>query len=342
MIFTRNEFGSVQISGKKHGPGGPRAYPGQDLQRFLNQNVEFMTSIMRETLAALADLTRAHFFFVWPLLFCSGLALAFENYGGFSWVLVGRAALIGLFGFTAGLVLNDYIDREYDRRDVDGSLTRYWRPFGERPIPAGRLSPRAAFAVFLLLAGLAAALTVTLPSPHNLYVLGIMGYSYLVEYFYQTKKRGQTIPLAQVIGRTDFALFPVAGYLVYGNPDATALLFFLFFYPWTLAHLGANDIADIANDRARGMATIPVLYGMKGATTWVLGFSAVHAAMAVVFGLALGPVTLAGFAAGLVLLGAANYIAHRGKSPEAAMRALPLMHATVIVYAMAIIAGAAL
>lgn len=313
---------------------------------------------MRETLAALADLTRAHFFFVWPLLFCSGLALAFQNYGGFSWVLVGRAALIGLLGFEAGLVLNDYVDREYDRRDINGSLTRYWRPVAGRPIPEGRISPRAAFAVFLALAGAAAALAATLPSPHNLYVLGIMGYSYLVEYFYQTKKRNQTIPLAQVVGRTDFALFPVAGYLVYGNPDTTALLFFLFFYPWTLAHLAANDIADITNDRARGMATVPnltfgltgsapedttpVLYGMKGAAAWVLGFSAVHAVMALVFGLTLGPVTLAGFAAGLVLLGAANYPILRGKSPEAAMRALPLMHATVIVYAIAIIAGVVL
>ncbi len=126
------------------------------------------------------------------------------------------------------------------------------------------------------------------------------------------------------------------------DPDATALLFLLFFYPWTLAHLGANDIADIANDRARGMATIPVLYGMKGAAAWVLGFSAVHAVMALVFGLTLGPVTLAGFAAGLVLLGAANAIIHRGKDTDAAMRALPLMHATVIVYTVAIIAGAVL
>ncbi|WP_366515146.1 UbiA family prenyltransferase [Methanoculleus sp.] len=160
-----------------------------------------------------------------------------------------------------------------------------------------------------------------------------------------------------MIGRTDFALFPVAGYLVHGSPDATALLFFLF-YPWTLAHLAANDIADVVNDRARGMATVPsltfgltgsapedptpVLYGMKGAIFWVLGFSAVHAVMALVFGLALGPITLAGFAAGLVLLATANHLILRGKSPEAAMRALPLMHASLLVYAAAIIAGAVL
>ena len=293
---------------------------------------------MRETIAALADLTRIHFFFVWPLLFCSGLALALQNYGGFSWELVVRAALIGLFGFEAGLVLNDYVDREYDRRDIDNSLTRYWRPFRARPIPEGKISPRAAFALFIALAGAAAALAATLPIPHNLSVLGIMGYSYLVEYFYQTKKRRQTLPFAQVVGRTDFALFPVAGYLVIGNPDMTALLIFLFFYPWALAHLAANDIADVANDRARGMATIPILYGMRGATAWVAGCAAAHAVTAVAFGLALGPVALAGFLAGLALLAGAAWLILRGKSPAAAMQALPLIHATLIVYAVAIIA----
>ena len=310
---------------------------------------------MRETLAALADLTRIHFFFVWPLLFCSGLVLASLTYEGLTWGLAGRAALIGLSGFLAGLVLNDYVDREYDRRDVDESLTRYWRPFKARPIPAGRISPRTAFAVFLILAGTAAALAATLPAPHNLYVLGIMGYSYAVEYFYQRKKRRQTLPIAQIVGRTDFALFPVAGYLVIGSPDVTALLYFLFFYPWTLAHLAANDIADIANDRARGMATVPrltfgltgsapedptpVLYGMRGAALWVLGFSAAHAVMAAVFGLTLGPVATPGFAVALLLLSAANALILRGKSADAAMRALPLMHASLLVEAVAIIAA---
>ena len=297
---------------------------------------------MRETIAALADLTRIHFFFVWPLLFCSGLALALQNYGGFSWELVVRAALIGLFGFEAGLVLNDYVDREYDRRDIDNSLTRYWRPFRARPIPEGKISPRTAFALFIALAGAAATLAATLPIPHNLYVLGIMGYSYLAEYFYQTKKRRQALPIAQVIGRTDFALFPVAGYLVIGSPDLTALLIFLFFYPWALAHLAANDIADVANDRARGMATIPVLYGMRGAAAWVAGCAAAHAVTAVAFGLALGPVALAGFLAGLALLAGAACLILRGKSPAAAMQALPLIHATLIVYAVAIIADVAL
>ncbi|WP_243669368.1 UbiA family prenyltransferase [Methanoculleus chikugoensis] len=234
-----------------------------------------MTEIMRETLVALADLTRAHFFFVWPpLLFCSGAGARVCELRG---VLVGTRRPGGadralrLYGRARPERLHRPGVRQKRRRRLAHPLLAAVRRAADPDRKT--LPPRAAFAVFLLLAGFAAALAATLPAPHNLYVLGIMGYSYAVEYFYQTKKRNQKIPLAQVIGRTDFALFPVAGYLVYGNPDATALLFFLFFYPWTLAHLGgANDIADIVNDRARGgMATIPALYGMKARSP---GFSA--------------------------------------------------------------------
>ncbi len=86
------------------------------------------------------------------------------------------------------------------------------------------------------------------------------------------------------------------------------------------------------------MATIPVLYGMRGAARWVLAFSVVHGALALILGLALGPVALAGFAAGIILLGVANYLVFAG----AAMRALSLVHATLIIYAVAIIAAAVL
>ena len=68
-------------------------------------------------LKAYADLTRVHFFFVWPLLFCSGLFLALQYYGGFSPWLVLQAVLIGFLGFEAGLVLNDIVDHDVDVQD---------------------------------------------------------------------------------------------------------------------------------------------------------------------------------------------------------------------------------
>jgi 4-hydroxybenzoate polyprenyltransferase len=289
---------------------------------------------------AYADLLRIHFSFAWPLLFCSGTVLAFAAYGGFSWSGLLIAALIGLLGFEAGMVLNDYVDRVYDTRDVDDRMTRYWRVFGTRPIAEGLIPARHALHLFVILALAALALILTLPYPHSLFVALIMGYSYAAEIFYQVKKRSQSVPVAQLVGRTDFALFPVAGYLAAGMPDTTALYYFLFFYPYALAHLGANDLADLKNDIARGMKTISVLYRERGTVIWIAFFTVLHGGMAILFAGALGPVPQAALVAGFVLLVTANGIIFRdGGTPEAGMRALPLFHVAMAVYAGGIILG---
>jgi len=291
-----------------------------------------------ESIKAYLDLTRLHFFVVWPLLFCSGLFLSFQAYGGFSWPLVAKAALIALLGFEAGFVLNDYVDAELDRRDVEDKLTRYWRPFGSRPIPSGRVTRGQAWALFIVLAGAASALIFTLPSPNSAYVFAIMIYSYAVEYFYQVKKRSQSFPVAQLLGRTDFALFPVAGYLVNGQPDATAIAYLIFFYPLAQAHLGLNDLIDHANDVARGLRTIPVLYGLDGAKRWVLVFTVLHLFRAYYFFRGMGPIMMYSFAAGLVLLTAVNVLAMRGRDSADWLRALPLLHVTLLIYVTTMIA----
>ena len=291
-----------------------------------------------ESLKAYMDLTRIHFFFVWPLLFCSGLFLSFPRYGGFSWPLVGKAALMALLGFEAGFVLNDYVDREFDGRDVDPRLTRYWRPFGSRPLISGLVSPGNALVLFLVLVAATSALALTLPYPNSAYVLGIMAYCYAVEYFYQVRKRRQGAPLAQLIGRTDFTLFPVAGYLVNGRPDIVALLYFLFFYPFAQAHLGANDIIDVENDEARGLKTIPLLYGTRGTALWVLMFTLLHAGAAWFFIGFQGTVATYGIVVGLLLLLTANALILRGKEPTDWLRALPLFHVAMLVYVVSMIA----
>ncbi|MDD1674766.1 MAG: UbiA family prenyltransferase [Methanomicrobiales archaeon] len=292
-----------------------------------------------QKLKASLDLTRAHFLIVWPILFSSGLFLAFENYGGFDILLVAKVVAIAIFGFEAGLVLNDYIDRTIDTRDVESSLTRYWRPFGSRPIAQGLISPMAGFLVFLLCAAIAIALILTIEPPHSWFVLGFLAYSYTVEAFYQLKKRRQRFPVAQIVGRTDLALFPVAGYLSWGFPDATALLYFVFLYPWALAHLGVNDLADVRNDRARNLTTIPVLYGMRGGMLWVGLFSALHLAVAFAFFWGMGPVPkIAAILAGFCILGG-NSIVIRNTTPESSLRALPLFHVSLLLYAVGILGG---
>lgn len=292
---------------------------------------------MKGTLKAYIDLIRAHFLPAWPLIFCSGLVLAFANYGGFSWPLIVKAALIGIFGFEAGLVLNDYVDRNRDRLDVENTLTRYWRPFQSRPIPSGKVSSKNAFLLFILLAGITSVLIFTLPYPNSLYVFTIMLYSYGIEAFYQIKKRNQEYPIAQLLGRTDLTLFPAAGYLCYGQPDMTMLLYILFFYPWTMAHLGLNDFIDLKNDLARGMKSITVLYGAKKTMYWITGFTVLHFFTAIFFLRELGVIALYGFLAGFVLLAGSNLYLWKEKSPDAGMKILPVYHGTLVIYAVSII-----
>ncbi|MCJ7742220.1 MAG: UbiA family prenyltransferase, partial [Methanoregula sp.] len=279
--------------------------------------------------------TRLQFFFAWPLLFCSGYLLATTVYGNFAWFDLARVSLIGFFGFEAGLVLNDYIDRDYDKKDIESDkLTKYWRIYRTRPIPAGLISPNQALGLFIGLAAITTALIATLPYPHSLIVLLIMIYSYTIEMFYQIEKRQpQQFPFAQLIGRTDFALFPVAGYLCLGNPDLNAFLYFVFFYPFALAHLGVNDLIDVANDRVRGMSTLPILFDIPRTMYWILGFTVIHAMMAFLFMTRLGWIGRAGLLIGLIILMAANGVILKNRTPEAALKMLPLFHVTMLLYA---------
>jgi len=117
------------------------------------------------------------------------------------------------------------------------------------------------------------------------------------------------------------------------------LLFFgLFFYPLALAHLGVNDLADVTNDKAKEMKTIPVLYGLKGTAYWVLIFTVFHIVAAIVFANILGLVSFVGFGIGFFLLIVANYKILIGKNAESAMKSLPLFHVTMLIYSITIIA----
>lgn len=297
----------------------------------------YVSKKMKKTLEAFIDLTRAHFLPAWPIIFCSGLVLAFGNYGGFSWPLLIKAAFIGLFGFEAGLVLNDYVDRNRDRLDVEDTLTKYWRPFKERPIPSGRISSKNAFLVFIVLAVISTALIITLPYPNSLYVFVIMLYSYSIEAFYQVKKRDQQYPIAQLLGRTDLTLFPAAGYLCYGQPDLTVLLYIVFFYPWTMVHLGLNDFIDFKNDIARDMKSITVIYGPKWTIFWISGFTLLHFLSGAFFLKQLGMIAHYGFFIAFSIIAVSNIYLWKEKSTEAGMRILPLLHLTLIIYAASII-----
>jgi 4-hydroxybenzoate polyprenyltransferase len=297
---------------------------------------------MKELLRAYFDLMRLHFFFVWPTLFCAGLFLAFQSYGGFSFVLIIQAAFIGFFGFEAGLILNDIVDADIDKKELptDNKLTMYWRPFGKRPISQGLISQRKSILLFAICVAVTTILIFALPFPNFIYVFSIMVICYCLEIFYQLKKRKETLPIAQVVGRIDFALFLVAGYLCVGNIDTNMLVLFLFFYPLALAHLGVNDLVDVSNDKAKKMNTIATMYGIKATTYWILVFSLFHFVMASVFIYLLSSTLLfAGFAVSFSLLAVGNILLSKQKSDNAAIKVLPLFHLAMLIYAISIIAN---
>jgi 4-hydroxybenzoate polyprenyltransferase len=293
---------------------------------------------MKSKFKAYIDLTRLHFFFVWPTLFNAGVFLGFQINSGFSLSLIIKTVLIGLLGFEAGLVLNDIIDKDIDKKEVEtDKLTKYWRVFSQRPLSNGLITYREALTLFFILVLGTTLLIFTLPFPKPVILVSMMIICYGLEYFYQTKKKKQRFPIAQIIGRIDFTLFPIAGYLCVSNFDIYALLLGFFFYPFALAHLGVNDMVDIKNDRAKKMNTIPILYGMKGTAYWVVLFTVIHYITSIIFLNMLGAVAIIGFSISFLLLGLANYKIMSEKSADSAIKALPFFHVSMLIYAISII-----
>ena len=246
--------------------------------------------------------------------------------------------MIGFFGFEAGLVLNDIVDANIDKKEIGSNkLTKYWRPFGKRPISQGLITQQKATLLFVILVALTTIIIFTLPFPNAIYVFTIMVTCYCLEVFYQIVKRRESFPFAQIIGRTDFALFLVAGYLCVGDPGLNVLLLFLFFYPLALAHLGVNDLVDVVNDQAKGLNTIPTMYGMKGTAYWIFVFSIFHFAMALIFLTTVGTLAIIGFAISLSLITFGNLMILKRKSAEIGIKALPLFHIAMLIYAITII-----
>lgn len=293
---------------------------------------------MKMSIKSYLDLLRLHFFFVWPILFCAGLFFGLSFYGEFSWGIVIRSAFIGFFGFEAGLLLNDIVDREIDKKEVEfDKLTKYWRVFGRRPLSSGDISYQRAMILFFGLVSLTSILIFTLPWLNAIYLFTIMIICYSLEVFYQIVKRNQSFPLAQIVGRIDFTLFPLAGYLVVGDWDLNLLFFGLFFYPLALAHLGVNDLADVINDETKKMKTIPILFGLKGTAYWILFFSVFHFIATIFFANILGWTSLVGFFIGFFLLSIANAKILKDQNSKSAMKSLPLFHVTMLIYAITII-----
>lgn len=167
-----------------------------------------------------------------------------------------RAATLGSLAMAllaaAGNMHNDVVDLPIDRIN---------RP--DRPLPSGRIGPRAALAGAALCFAASLVLAFALGLPEG-YLDAAMG---LLLYVYNLRLKG--MPLA---GNLAVALLcALAIYLpeLPHRPDYT-LMPMLFAFLTTLARETAKDAEDVVGDREHGAMTLAVRYGTGAAKAAVM------------------------------------------------------------------------
>jgi protoheme IX farnesyltransferase len=165
-------------------------------------------------------------------------------------LLVALTCLGGYLSAGGAGAVNHWFDR-----DIDARMTRT----ATRPIPAGRISPRAALAFGLTLAGLSLlelSLTVN-PLAAGLSFAGFLGYVFV--YTVWLKRR---TPQNIVIGGAAGAVPPLVGWAaVTGSVSGTAVLLFFIVFFWTPPHFWALSLLMKEDYAKVGVPMLPVVRG---------------------------------------------------------------------------------
>jgi geranylgeranylglycerol-phosphate geranylgeranyltransferase len=172
-----------------------------------------------------------------------------------------------LTGFTltgSAMAINDYFDREIDAVNEPS-----------RPIPSGDVKPDEAVAYSLLLSfiGLATAYLTSLAS------LSVAIFSWLVMMVYSMWGKRTGFP-GNLMVSTCIALPFIYGGVIAGNVSAPLLFSVLAFLSNTGREV-TKGIVDTEGDRARGVRTIAVAYGVDKAAYLASAFYIVAAAASI-------------------------------------------------------------
>jgi protoheme IX farnesyltransferase len=167
-----------------------------------------------------------------------------------SMALVALTVLGGSLSAGGAAAVNHYWDR-----DIDAQMART----ATRPVPSGRVSPRAALIYGLVLGGLSfilLATTVNLLSAF-LALAGFLGYVFVYTIWLK-----RTTPQNIVIGGAAGAVPPLVGWAaVTGGLDPAALYLFAIVFYWTPPHFWALSLL-MKDEYARvGVPMMPVVHG---------------------------------------------------------------------------------
>ncbi len=164
--------------------------------------------------------------------------------------LVALTVLGGSLSAGGAAAVNHYWDR-----DIDAQMART----ATRPVPSGRVSPRAALTYGLVLGALSfllLATTVNLLSAF-LALAGFLGYVFVYTIWLK-----RTTPQNIVIGGAAGAVPPLVGWAaVTGGLDPAALYLFAIVFYWTPPHFWALSLL-MKDEYARvGVPMMPVVHG---------------------------------------------------------------------------------
>ena len=186
-------------------------------------------------------------------------------------MLVAGSPSLGLIALTC---LGGYlsaggagaVNHAYDR-DIDARMART----ADRPVPAGRVSARAAFVFGLVLAALATVELAALVNPlaAGLSLSGFVGYT-LVYTVWLKRRTPQNI----VIGGAAGAVPPLVGWAaVSGGLDGTALYLFAIVFFWTPPHFWALSLLMKDEYEKVGVPMLPVVRGEAETRRQILLYS---------------------------------------------------------------------
>ena len=188
--------------------------------------------------------------------------------GNPGWLLVLIVLLGGYLMAGGANAVNMYLDRDIDTRMARTRL---------RPIPSGRMGPRAvlAFGVALATAAtfLLARFTNTLTA-----ALALAGFYFYV--FVYTRWLKRTTPQNIVIGGAAGAFPPLVGWAAMtGSLDLTAVYLFLIVFYWTPPHFWALALLKQTDYGKAGIPMAPLVWGERETMRQMIWYNVILVAL---------------------------------------------------------------
>jgi len=206
--------------------------------------------------------------------------------GGGLWLAPGHISITRMLAALVGTVMvvasanafNCYIERESDKHMARTK---------SRPLPAGRLAPKAALWFGIILAIISLPILTLMVNP----ITGFLAFSALVMYVWIYTPMKQFSPQALMVGAVPGAMPPLMGWTaVTGRVELPGLVLFGILFVWQLPHFVAITVYRRQEYDRAGIKTLLGMHGPSMAKAYIIFWTVVLLPIS----LLLGPLNFAG------------------------------------------------